>query len=149
MDPLSTAVVVVLGKYALDKSVELGKEVGPKALDTAKEMFKLVLERVGQKKPEMAVEFPKDPEAYQKPLEKAVAAEAVSDPYFAARLKELLVQYEAAVKEYAADSSSSYQAVTQSGAVAQGQGNVAASGGSAAVGGDVGGNMILGPEVDK
>ncbi len=31
--------MIILGKYALDKGAELAQEVGPKALDTAREMF--------------------------------------------------------------------------------------------------------------
>ena len=46
MEPLTATIIVVLGKYALDKGLELGKEVGPKALETAKEMFTTVLDRL-------------------------------------------------------------------------------------------------------
>ena len=53
LDPLTASIVVILGKYALDKGLELGKEVGPQALDAAAKMFKLVLERIGKKKPEV------------------------------------------------------------------------------------------------
>ena len=35
MNPLTLSIVVILGKYALDKGLELGKEVGPQALDAA------------------------------------------------------------------------------------------------------------------
>ena len=45
MDPITTSIVMVLGKYALDKGGELAQEVGPQALEAAKEMFSLALNR--------------------------------------------------------------------------------------------------------
>jgi len=144
MDPIITPIVLILGKYALDKGVELGKEVGPKALDTAKDMFKLVLERIGAKKPETAAEFSKDPETYQKPVEKALDDEAQADPKFAEQLKALLAQYEQAAQEHAAATGRSYKAtVIGSGAIAQGAGAVAAGAGGVAVGGSVSGSTIV------
>ncbi len=145
MDPIITPIVLILGKYALDKGVELGKEVGPKALDTAKDMFKLVLERIGAKKPETAAEFSKDPETYQKPVEKALDDEARTDLKFAEQLKALLAQYEKAAKEHAAATGTTYSAtLVGDGAIAQGPGAVAAGKGGVAVGGNVTGNITTG-----
>jgi hypothetical protein len=145
MDPLVTSTVVILGKYALDKGVELGKEVGPTALEKAKEVFGMVLERVGQKKPETVAEFPNDPETYQRPLEKALDAEVAADAEFRARLQALLEQYEAAAKAHAAETGITYQATLEgSGAIAQGTGAVAAGAGGIAVGGDVKGGIHVG-----
>jgi hypothetical protein len=142
MDPLITPIVVILGKYALDKGVELGKEVGPQALDTAKEMFQLVLDRIGKKKPETAAEFPNEPETYEKPLVSAVEAEVQADPDFAAQLQALLAQYEEAAQQYAAAHGIS-QTVTQTrdGAIAQGEGATALGAGATQihVGGSVSG----------
>jgi hypothetical protein len=144
VDVFITPIVIILGKYALDKGVELGQEVGPKALETAKEMFQLVLERIGQKKPETAAEFPQAPDTYQKPLEKALAAEAAADPTLAAQLKALLERYEQAAQEHLAGSSASYRAtLTGSGAIAQGPGAVAAGAGGVAIGGTVQGDVRL------
>lgn len=145
MDPIITPIVIILGKYALDKGVELGKEVGPKALETAKDLFKLVLERIGPKRPETAAEFPKDPKAYHAPMEKALDTEAQADSKFAELLKALLAQYEQAAQEYVATTSSSYKAtVSGSGAIAQGPGAVAAGERGVAVGGNVTGNITTG-----
>jgi rhamnose utilization protein RhaD (predicted bifunctional aldolase and dehydrogenase) len=144
MDPMITPIVIILGKYALDKGAELAKEVGPKALETAKEMFQTVLERVGQKKPETAAEFPNDPETYQKPLEKALEAETQADPDLAAQLKALLQEYEKAAQAHAAVTSQTYQAtVSGSGAVAQDH-SVAAGEGGLAIKGDVHGGITVG-----
>ena len=134
MDPITTSVVIIMGKYALDKGVELGKEVGPKALDTAKDMFKLVLERIGLKKPETAAEFPREPEVYQKPLEKALDAEMQADAKFARHLRVLLAQYEKTAQEYDTTRGNTYKGtVIGSGALAQGTGAAAAGAGGIAI----------------
>jgi len=141
MDPLVASIVVILGKYALDKGEELGKEVGPKALDKAKEMFEVVLDRIGKKKPETAAEYPQDPETYEKPLASAVEAEVHADSEFAAQLQALLEQYDQAAKEHARTTGQVYQAtVSGSGAAAQGR-SVAAGAGGVAVGRDVHGGV--------
>jgi hypothetical protein len=145
MDPLTMSVVVILGKYALDKGLELGREVGPKALEVAKEMFGLVLERIGKVRPETAAEFPKDPATYEKPMQSALDAEVSADPDFAAGLKELLAQYEQAAVEHGAVTGMAYRATLHGdGAIAQGPGAVAAGKGGIAVGRDVQGGIHVG-----
>jgi hypothetical protein len=135
MDPVTISVVTILGKYALDKGFELGKEVGPRALEAAEKMFGMVLERIGKKKPEMAADFGDDPETYQKPMEKAVTAEADADPEFKVVLEEMLKAYEVAATEYKqtigqAITASEHSAVATDGGVAiVGDGNVAVTGG--------------------
>ena len=144
MDPIITPIVIILGKYALDRGVELAKEVGPAALEKAKEMFGMVLERVGRKKPETAAEFPQDPETYQRPLEKGLDAEVAADAEYAARLKALLAEYEQAAQAHAAASGTTYRAELKgSGAIAQGPGAVAAGAGGVAVGGSVRGSTVI------
>jgi len=153
MDPIITPIVIVLGKYALDKGVELAKEVGPKALETAKEMFTVALDRL-RRSPDgkfVADKFEESPETYQKPLEEEIVKAVQADPDFVAQLKALLAQYEEAAREHAAESGTSYQAtVIGSGAIAQGEGAVAAGAGGIAVGGDVrGGIRIPGRREEK
>jgi hypothetical protein len=145
MDPITVSVVTILGRYALDKGTELGKAVGPKALDTAKEMFEMVLERVRKVDPRTADKFPENPEGYQVPMKDVLQETVESDPDFAAELRALVEDYEEAAKAHAAASGTSYSATLQgSGAIAQGEGATAASGGSVAVGGNVGGNVSTG-----
>jgi len=86
VNPITLSIVVIMLKYALDKGLELGKEVGPQALETAAKMFKLVLDRIAKKRPETAAEFPKDPETYEKPLQQALDKELV-DQAFADQLR--------------------------------------------------------------
>jgi tRNA(Ser,Leu) C12 N-acetylase TAN1 len=155
MDPITTSVAVVLGKYALDKGVELGKEVGPKALETAKEMVGTVLARI-RREPDgefVARNYEQSPEVYQKPMEQALDAEVKTDPSFAEQLQALLSQYDEASKEFAVETGRTYQAtVTGSGAAAVGDGAVAAGEGGIAVGGSVEGGISIGaqkPDEDK
>ena len=145
IDPLTASIVVILGKYALDKGVELGKEVGPKALETGKAIFELVLGRVKRVDPRTAQKYPDNPDGYKAPLTDSVAELLKTDTDFAASLKALLADYEAAAKEHAATAGVSYQAALKgSGAIAQGTGAVAAGKGGIAVGGDVQGDIRLG-----
>lgn len=124
MDPLITPIVVILGKYALDKGVELGKEVGPKALETAREMFALALDHL-RKEPAgqvIAGEFEKDPETYKKPVEKKLVTAMQADVDLKAQLQEMLEKYEQAAEEYAAAHGTSQTVIkTRDGAVAYGQ----------------------------
>jgi hypothetical protein len=152
MDPITTSVAVVLGKYALDKGVELGKEVGPKALETAQKLVGMVLDRI-RRKPDgefVARNYEESPEVYQKPMEQALDAEVKADPSFAEQLQTLLSQYDEAAKEYAVETGRTYQAiVTGSGAAAVGAGAVAAGAGGVAVGGDVHSGVSLGGQKPK
>jgi len=145
MDPITSSIVIILGKYALDKGGELVKEVGPKALEMAKEMFTVALDRLrrNSKGEVIAGEFEQDPETYQKPVEKALDAEVQADTDFAAQLKALLEQYEEAAQEHAAATGTAYQATVRGrGAIAQDR-SVAAGEGGIAVGGDVQGGVRI------
>ena len=145
MDPITLTVVTILGKYALDKGVELGKAVGPKALDTAKEMFGMVLERVRKVDPRTADKFPDNPEGYQAPMKDVLQEAVEADPDFAAELKARLEEYKEATREYAAQTGQSYEALLEgSGAIAQGAGATAAGAGGVAIGGSVGGSVSTG-----
>jgi len=147
MDPIVTPIAIILAKYALDKGGELAKEGGPAALEKAKEMLGVVLERVGRKKPETATGFPQDPETYRRPLERALDAEVSADEEFAACLKGLLAEYEQAAQAHAAAMGPVYEAKLEgSGAIAQGPGAVAAGAGGVAVGGNFQGNVYIGPQ---
>jgi len=149
MDPITlsmiSSVAIILGKYALDKGVELGKEVGPNALDTAKQMFDSILDRLSRKKPETAESFREDPEIYQKPLEKILSIEVEADPEFEAQLDAWLKMYQEQAAVFQAKVGSADVLLEGNGAVAIGPGAVAAGAGGIAVGGNVSDGIHLAP----
>jgi len=147
MDLISTGIVIVLGKYALDKGTELAKEVGPTALEKAKEMFGMALDKL-RKDPKgevIAEGYESDPETYAKPMEKELAKAITADAEFAAALKKLMAEYEAEAKKYAEAHGTTYTATAGDGStIVQGNDNVVATGGSFANKGDVSGDIHIG-----
>lgn len=138
MDPLITPIVVLLGKYAIDKGIALAREVGPKAVEKAGELFALALDRLRRDKGDaIAGEFERDPDTYHKPVEKALSEAAQLDPNFAAQLKSLFEQYQR-------EAPTVYQASLKgAGAIAQGPGAVAAGAGGVAIGGSARDSVIV------
>jgi hypothetical protein len=145
MEPILTTIMTILGKYAIDKGADLGKQVGSKALEKAKEIFTAALDRL-RRDPAgemVAQEFQKSPEVYQKPLEQKLSEALEADPDFAAQLRDILEQYEKAAKEHASATETSYDAtISGTGSAAQGNGATAATatGGGIAIG-SVGGDV--------
>lgn len=143
--------VTILGKYAIDKGLgngaELAQEIGTKALDKAREMFTLVLDRL-RRKPDgefVSRKFEESPGDYEKPMQTEVSKELSADAEFAAQLKALMAEYEEALREHAAQAGENYKATLKGeGAIAQGPGAVAAGAGGIAVGGDVHGDVTTG-----
>ena len=133
MDPLTTTVVTILGKYAIDKGATLLKEAGQAVADAAGKLFQKVIERLKADPAEAknAERFEQNPEAFKPAIEAAVDEKVKADPDFAAQLKALLDEFDAAQKA---------AGVT---IVNTGSGAVATQGG-VAVGGDVSGGIILG-----
>jgi len=128
MDPLTASITVILGKYALDQGATLVKEVGPQALETAKEIFTLALDRLRQKPTGQVVagEFEEDPATYEKPVGKELDKEVQADAEFKDQLQALLDRYEQAAQEYAAAQGRTYTRVqVRDGAVAIGEGSTA------------------------
>ena len=133
MEPITAGILVVLGKYALDKGVELGKEVGPKALETAKEMFALALEKL-RSRPNgevIAQNFEQDPETWQKPAEKELDQAMAEDKEFREKMEAKAKQYDEAAKAHAESVGSSYTSIS-----VLGERNVT-------VGGSVSGSTII------
>lgn len=147
LDPITTGIIVVLGKYALDKGAELGQEVGPKALETAKEMFTIALDKLrGSPKGAMVAEgYEEDPVTYEKPLEKELDQVVNQDAAFKEQLESLLKQYDEAAAAHAQAAGKTYHAVLKGGgAIAQGDGATAVGEGGVNVGGNAGGPIITG-----
>ena len=146
MDPLVASIVVILGKYGMDKGVELGKEVGPKALDAAREMFTTALDYLrSDPKGAVIVEgFEEDPETYEKPVKKQLAEAIEEDPEFKAKLESLLAQFEADAEAHGVKPGTLYRAELHGkGAIAQGPGATAVGARGVNVGGCVQGGTIV------
>ena len=141
-DPITASIMIVLGKYAIDKGVTLTKEVGPAAAKKAGELFQTALGRLRREpdKKVIADRFEEEPEKAALLLESDLQATAQEDDDFAAQIKELLTQYEAAAKAHAGTSQTA--TVTGSGAIAQGSGD--ALGERAVKARDVGGSIVTG-----
>lgn len=97
MDPVVAAVITIIGKYAIDKGVELTKEAGPKAVEIAEKIFKKVAERFGKNPADTQnlEKFEQKPDTYQAPIADALE-EQMKDAVFASEIKQLLAQYKAA-----------------------------------------------------
>jgi len=133
MEPITAGILVVLGKYALDKGVELGKEVGPKALETAKEMFALALEKL-RSRPNgevIAQNFEQDPETWQKPAEKELDQAMAEDKEFKEALEAMVKQFDEEAKAHAESTGANYTSIS-----VLGERNVT-------VGGSVSGSTII------
>ncbi len=137
MDPLTSAIVTILGKYAVDKGASLLKEAGQAAADAAGKLFQKVLDRLKADPTEAknAERFEKNPEAYQAPIADAVDEKVKSEPDFAAELKALLEEFQKA--ERAAGVS-----ITTTGATATASSGGAAVG-SISIGGSVSGSVTV------
>ena len=140
MDPLTTAVVTILGKYAIDKGASLLKEAGKGVADAAGRLFDKVMQRLKADPAEAknAERFETNPQGYEQPVADAVEEKMKSDPSFAAELKALLDAFAAAQKTAGVTIVN-----TGSGAVAT-QGGAAAGAGGVAVGGNVSGGIVVG-----
>jgi len=149
LDPITitTGIAVVLGKYALDKGAELGKEVGPKALETAKEMFVAALEKL-RRTPDgtfVAGKYEEKPEAYEGAMEDELGKVVAEDAAFKSQMETLLKQYDTQAADHAAITGTTYHAVlTGDGAIAQGDGATAVGAGGVIIDGDVSGTIVTG-----
>jgi hypothetical protein len=100
VDPISDAIVVVLGKYAIDKGAEIAPRVGRHAVETAERLFKLVMDRLSSKGGEgevIASGFEREPDVFAKPFARVLDHEIESDPVFAAQVYKLVDGYNQAV----------------------------------------------------
>lgn len=136
MEPITSAIIVVLVKYALDKGVELAKTVGPHALDVAKEMFETVITRV---EPEVAKNFPENPELYKLDVENKINEQLAIDPVFNSKLNKLFELYKNGAQTYQEEINKTNSDRISNSKVSKN--NVNASGGGIAIGGNVFGDI--------
>jgi hypothetical protein len=98
MDPLTTAIMTVLGKFAVDKGAGIAKEVGDAAAKAAGQLFDKVMGKLkdDQRFSWLTDLFDKDPKTYEAPVAKAVEEQVKADPNFAAELDKLVEQFKQA-----------------------------------------------------
>jgi hypothetical protein len=146
-DPLTASVIIILGKYVVDKGVELAREVGPAAAEKARELFRTTLDYL-RRDPGTTVivdRYEQDPVRAEPLLEVDLQTAVQADSDFAKQLQVLLTQYETAAKTHAATTGTTYKATVKgSGVVAQGEGATAVGARGVYVGGKVGGSVNTG-----
>lgn len=100
MDPLTTMIMTVLGKYAIDKGAGLVQEAGKAVADAAGKLFTRVIDRLKADPGEAknAARYEKDPKTFEAPVAAAVDEQLKADPNFAAELKVLLESFDQAQK---------------------------------------------------
>ena len=125
MEPITASILIILGKYALDKGVELGKEVGPQALETAKELALKALDKLREKPTGQVIAdaFEEDPETYEKPVAKEVDKAIQEDAAFKAQMEALLVHYDQLAAQFAATKGATHTSI-----FVQGERNVTTTG---------------------
>ena len=98
MDPLTTTIMTVLGKYAIDKGVGLAMEVGQAAVDAAGKLFARVMAKLKADPGEAknAERYEKDPKTFEAPVAAAVDDQVKADPNFAKELQQLIEQFKQA-----------------------------------------------------
>jgi len=138
MDPLTSAVVAVIGKYAVDKGATLLKEAGQAAVEAAAKLFEKVIGRLRADPAEAknAERFEKNPDEFKAPVAASVEEKMQAEPDFAAEIKKLFEEF-----QRAAGAAGVSQVSTGSTATAS-QGSTAV--GSIQVGGDVAGGINIG-----
>lgn len=137
MDPLTVAVVTVLGKYAIDSGVTLLKEAGPAAAEASAQLFHKVMERLTADPAEAknAERFERNPAGYRQPIADAIEELIKTDPDFAAGLQALLDEIRQAEKAAGVSITTGDVTATAS------TGGLAV--GSISIGGSVGGDVEI------
>ena len=146
METLIGSISGVLGEYTVDKGIELGKAVGPKALETAAKMVTTALGHL-RRDPSgkvIADEFEKAPDAGRGLLELKLNESIMSNAQLKAELEELWSQFEEAREEFvAANPLTQYAAAGERGAAAAGDHATALAERAVNVGGNVEGSPII------
>ena len=98
MDPLTMTIMTILGRYAIDKGVELAQDVGQAAAEVAGKLFVKVMAKLKADPGEAknAERYEKDPKTFEAPVAAAVDEQIKADPNFAKELQQLVEQFKQA-----------------------------------------------------
>jgi hypothetical protein len=146
MDPLSAAIITILGKYAIDAGVTLVKEAGPAAKETAARLFGKVLHYLRQKPGSQAIAdgYEKNPAGYEAPMQDQVETALAADANFKEELQALVTQFEEQQQAFQPDVSVK---VGQGSAAAVGDQSTAVAERGVSVTGDVTGGIVTGDQM--
>jgi hypothetical protein len=145
MDPVTAAIVTILGKYAIDAGATLAKEAGPAAKEIAARLGGKVLGYL-RRKPEgkaIADGYDKNPQGYEAPLGDQVEAAIQADAALKAELEQLIEQYKTEEQAFQA---TIQVKVGKGGAAAVGDKAVAVAERGVYVKGDVQGGITTGDQ---
>lgn len=144
---LATGIVVVLGKYAIDKGAKLLREAGPKAVEAAKQLYQSTLDHFQKiNRPEELEKLetqPEDADA-QKRVQMRLEDAVRDDAALKERLEAFLTTFQKEAKAHAQAQNTSTTVTVGSGAAAMGDGSVAVGARGVNVGGNVSGGIITG-----
>lgn len=127
MDPLVFSIAAILGKFAITKGAELLTDVGPEAVNAAKDLWTSAVDRL-KKEPsgqQVISEYTKAPHVFEKPIYQLLEKVLIGDTALREEMMRLVERYERGVAEYSGQVLSS--STQGSGASAQGQGTRAQS----------------------
>jgi len=139
VDPFTAGVMIALGKYIADKTVEAIPAIGAEATKLLEKMYKFITDRLSAKGTSEKVivdGYDDDPATFEKPFSKILSEEINGNKAFAEELQKIINEYNEALKS---------KGISESFAINV-HGNLTATGsvfgsGSVSAGGDiVGGN---------
>jgi hypothetical protein len=143
MDTLTSTVVSIISKYAIDAGATLAKEAGPVAKETAENLFGKVLQYLRQQAASKAIAdgYEKNPTGYKVPLQDQLEAAVQADSSFKQAVAQLVTQFEIQQKAFQPNTQVK---VKGGGAAAVGKGATAVGERGVQVGGNVQGPIITG-----
>ena len=97
MDPMIAGIVIVLGKYTVDKLPELIPVITDEIHKTVALLYDLVtdsLAKKGEREATIVYEFQNDPETYEKPFAKLLEQEMNANREFAKQVLDLVSKYD-------------------------------------------------------
>lgn len=101
MDPFTAGVMIALGKYVANKTVEAIPVIGSEAVKLLEKMYSFVAEKLSAKgvSEKVIVDgYTNDPATFEKPLSKILSEEIARNNVFAEELKNIIDDYNEIIK---------------------------------------------------